>query len=195
MVIAIFKDKQQLYFTEEKNNNDLSIKLLPKIKEIIEQLNLYITDIEMIFVVNGPGSFTGIRIGLTVAKTLAWSLNIPIIPISELELLATTEAGKYVAPMIDARRDYVYAGLYTSNLDSIIKDEYILKSEFLNKIKEYIDDVTFVSYDSFSSVDCVTPKINVSKIVEKYINSEGAIVHTLLPNYLKKTEAEEKREH
>ena len=77
MTIAIFKGKKPLHILQEESNKDLSVKLLPKIKEIIEGLQLYVTDIDKIFVVNGPGSFTGIRIGLTVAKVLAWALNIP----------------------------------------------------------------------------------------------------------------------
>ena len=189
MTIAVYKGKKPLHVFQDENHNDLSIKLIPKIKEIIEGLQLYVTDIEKIFVVNGPG----FRIGLTVAKMLAWSLNIPIVPISELEFLATTNGTKYIAPMIDARREAIYAGLYTSDLRPILKDAYILREEFMDKIKEYEKEVTFVSMDSFPSLHVVFPKVNVTKIVEKYIDRVGAEVHTLVPNYLKKTEAEEKR--
>ncbi len=195
MVIAIFKGKKQLYFLEDKNEHDLSIKLLPQIKKAMEELHLYVTDIEKIFVVNGPGSFTGIRIGLTVAKTIAWALNIPLITISELELLATTKTNeKYVASIIDARRDAIYAGLYSSDLKMIIEDTYILREEFLNKIKEYEQETTFVSFDEFSSLKIEKPQLRLNKIVEKYIDEIGLPVHTIVPNYLKKTEAEEKRD-
>lgn len=193
MTIAIYKGKKPLQVFQEESCNDLSVKLIPKIKEIIEELQLYVTDIEKIFVVNGPGSFTGIRIGLTAAKILAWSLNIPIVPISELEFLATTNGTKYIAPMIDARREAVYAGLYTSDLKPILEDAYILREEFMNKIKRYEKDVTFVSMDDFASLHVIFPKVNVTKIIEKYIDRVGVEVHTLVPNYLKKTEAEEKR--
>lgn len=193
MTIAIYKGKNPLQVYQEENCNDLSVKLIPKIKEIIEGLQLYVTDIEKIFVVNGPGSFTGIRIGLTAAKILAWSLNIPIVPISELEFLATTNGTKYIAPMIDARREAVYAGLYTSDLKPILEDTYILREEFIEKIKEYEKEITFVSMDDFASLHVILPKVNVTKIIEKYIDRVGVEVHTLVPNYLKKTEAEEKR--
>ncbi len=192
MTIAIYKGKKQLYFYEEENNNDLSVKLISKVKEIMEELQLYVTDIEKIFVVNGPGSFTGIRIGLAFAKTLAWSLNIPIVPISELEFLATTGGTNYIAPMIDARRDAIYAGLYTYDLKPIIEDAYIARKTFLEKIEDYKENVTFVSMDTFPSLEVVPPKVDVTKIIEKYIDKSGVDVHTLIPNYLKKTEAEEK---
>lgn len=193
MVLSIFKGKTELAHYEEENKMDLSEKALPKLKEIMENLHLYVTDIEKIFVVNGPGSFTGVRIGLTIAKTIAWALNIPIIPVSELEFLATTKATSYIAPMIDARRGAVYAGLYTSSLEPIIEDEYILIEDFLKKIEEYEKEVTFVSFDTFSSLKVELPKTDASKIVEKYSRRPGVDVHTLIPNYLKRTEAEEKR--
>jgi tRNA threonylcarbamoyladenosine biosynthesis protein TsaB len=192
MTIAIYKGKRQLYFFEEENKNDLSIKLIPKVKEIMEALQLYVTDIEKVFVVNGPGSFTGLRIGLSFAKTLAWALNIPIVPISELEFLATTDGTPYIVPMIDARRDAIYAALYTADLKPIIEDVYIKREEFLEKVKEYREHITFVSLDDFPSLPVVRPKVNVTKIIEKYIDRVGVDVHTLIPNYLKKTEAEEK---
>ena len=191
-VISIFKGKRELYCYEEENKQDLSEKLLPRLKEMMDSLHLYVTDIEKIYVVNGPGSFTGIRIGLTVAKTIAWSLNIPIVPISELEFLATTKATKYIAPLIDARRDAIYAGLYTSSLEPVIEDSYILKEEFLKKIEEWKQEVTFVSFDTFDSIKTELPKANPTRIVEKYAAKEGISVHTLIPNYLKKTEVEEK---
>lgn len=190
-IISIFKGKKELYFYEEENKQDLSEKLLPRLKEIMEGLHLYVTDIEKIYVVNGPGSFTGIRIGLTVAKTIAWSLNIPIVPISELEFLATTKGATYIAPIIDARRNAVYAGLYTSSLQPVIEDGYYRKEEFLQKIKEF-EEVTLVSFDAFDGIEVKLPKVNPTKIVEKYASAEGDSVHTLIPNYLKKTEAEEK---
>ena len=71
--------------------------------------------------VNGPGSFTGIRVGVSIDKVIAWGFNIPIIPVSSLELLATTnQEFKYSIPIIDARRGYVYAGVYDSENNNIL---------------------------------------------------------------------------
>lgn len=195
LVISIFQGKNEIYHLEEESNNNLSVRLLPAIEEAFKSLKLEIYHLNKIFVVNGPGSFTGVRIGVTAAKTLAWALGIDIVTISEIELLASTETDKkYVAPLIDARRDAVYAGLYNEELKPLLKDRYINKEEFIEMIqrKVNIENVEFVSYDAFDGINILSPKINVQKIIEKHIMDSSIDPHTVIPNYLKKTEAEEK---
>ena len=68
--------------------HSLSEEALPSIVGLFNEQNLKATDIDKIIVVNGPGSFTGIRIGITIAKVFAWSLNIPITTISALEAMS-----------------------------------------------------------------------------------------------------------
>lgn len=191
LIIGIYKDKKQLYFENTESNNDLSRKVLPKIKDALEQVSLTINNVDEIYVVNGPGSFTGIRVGVTIAKTLAWALNIKVYTISELKLLATTNTEKkYNVPMIDARRGFVYAGMYDNNLKEIIADQYISKDELLEKIqKDYnLDDINFISYDELANVS--EPIINIEKLFSKAKFKE-LNPHSVNPNYLKKTEAEE----
>ena len=65
-----------------------SVELVPRIQELVTSLNLAMTDLQGIAVGYGPGSYTGVRIGVTVAKTLAWSLQIPVLGVSSLEALA-----------------------------------------------------------------------------------------------------------
>lgn len=197
LVISIFNIKNEIYHKTIPNNNDLSINLLPEIKEAFDSLNIPITYLEKIYVVTGPGSFTGLRIGLACAKTLAWSLNIGIVEVSELEFLATSDTDKnYIAPIMDARRNALYAGLYDKNLNSIIEDSYIDKDAFLNEVsrKVSLDEVEFVSFDEFSTLSVEIPILNPSKIVEKHFQDKIKNPHVVIPNYLKKTEAEEKRD-
>lgn len=198
MVISIFEGKNKIYHLEEACDKDLSTKILPAIKDALEAVKKDITEVKKIYVVNGPGSFTGVRIGVTVAKTLAWTLGIKIVPVSELELLATINTDKkYVASMMDARRDYVYAGLYDTRLNELIKGKHILKNEFINSLNEdlSLEEVEFVSFDEFKDIEVKKPIIETFKIIEKYYNDNGVEPHTLVPNYLKRTEAEEKREN
>jgi tRNA threonylcarbamoyladenosine biosynthesis protein TsaB len=198
LVISIFEGKNRVYSFEEECDRDLSIKILPIIKDAFEEIEKKIENLEKIFVVTGPGSFTGVRIGVTVAKTLAWTLGIKVVPISELELLATTYTDKkYIACMMDARRDYVYAGLYDTQLINLLKDQYIKREEFIAMIQKDIkkEEVEFISYDAFQDVKVKRPVIEPFKIIEKYYHSEGVEPHILVPNYLKRTEAEEKREY
>ena len=195
LIVGIYNDNMPIFMVNEQSMNDLSSRLLPTIKGCLEATNLNVDDINRIIVVNGPGSFTGVRVGVTVAKTLAWAKNIPIIPVSELELLATTKVEtNYIVPFIDARRDAFYAGMYDKKHKNIIADTYINREDLLNKIKRRtsLKDVTFVSYDKVDSIMSILPKLNIDDIVKKYSRKKSSNPHLVNPNYLKRVEAEEK---
>lgn len=188
--ISLVKDGEVLFNFHEEIKSDMSSKILSIIDFGLKKSNISIKSINKIFVVTGPGSFTGVRIGVTIAKTIAWSLNIPVIPISSLEYIATTKTNKkYLISMIDARRGNVFAGIYDSDLNIIKKDVLISKEELLEGINNF--DYELLSYDNFEHV--IKPIPNVLKIVNKHINDTGVNPHNLKPNYLKLTEAEENR--
>ena len=119
---ALIKDNETLCEIKEELGNNLSEYTLPRIEEMLNVKGIKPDEINKIIVVNGPGSFTGIRIGLTIAKTLAWAKNIPIVPISSLEAMALSSDGDYdyVVPAIDARRNYLYASIYDTKNSSFI---------------------------------------------------------------------------
>lgn len=193
VILALLKNEKVIDSIVEDNDNHLSEKFLPFIKNLIDRNNLKIDEIDKIYIVNGPGSFTGVRIGVTTAKVIAWGLKKEIVTVSELELLATTQTNKkYIIPYIDARREAVYAGMYDKNLNKLFDDTYITEDKLLNKIKRRtkIEDCEFVSYyNNFENTEI--PNINIEKIVEKHKNDVGINPHEVVPNYLKKTEAEE----
>lgn len=192
VIIAILKDKQVIYSKIIENKNDLSEKLLPIIKDGIESINLNIHDVKKIFVANGPGSFTGIRIGVTVAKVLAWTMNIDIVPVSSLEVLATTNTEKkYLCPIIDARRGYVYTGLYDNELNVIIENKYTKLEDFISNLKYNKEDILFISYDNLLE-QIVKPSYDINKLINKHFEDLSLNPHEVNPIYLKLTEAEEK---
>lgn len=190
VVVALLKNKKLMDMIIDENDNHLSEKFLPTIEKIVEKNQLQINDVDTIYIVNGPGSFTGVRVGVTTAKVMAWGLKKRIIPISELALLATTKTDKkYIVPYIDARRDAVYAGIYDNDLNSIMEDTYISVTDLMNKI-DNVENVEFVSYyDNIEST--IQPDIDIERIVQKYCNEKGMDPHQVVPNYLKRTEAEE----
>ena len=161
------------------------------IDDVLKNANINPNEVNNIMVVNGPGSFTGVRVGVTVAKTLAWSKNIKVYPISELQLLSTSSEKKYIVPLIDARRGFVYAGIYNKNLKCLLSDQYIALNDLYKLIEKNYDlkDVEYVSYDKFEYV--LEPKINLKKLFQKGKFKE-VLPHDLVPCYLKNTEAEEK---
>ena len=188
LTVSIINSEEVIYKYQETILSDMSSKLLPIIDNGLKEHNLKLENIDKIFVVNGPGSFTGIRVGVTVAKTIAWALKKDIIPLSSLELIATTNTSKkYIVPMIDARRNNVFAGIYDNNLNCIKEDKLISLDELSNLGEDY----EFVSYDNIDGV--IKPNIDILKIINKHINDEGINPHNLNPNYLKLTEAEENK--
>lgn len=190
VIVALLNGVKLIDSIIEENDNHLSEKFLPMIERIIAKNQLQIDNIDAIYVINGPGSFTGVRVGVTTAKVMAWGLKKRIIPISELALLATTLTNKkYIVPYIDARRNAVYAGIYDKNLNSVMADAYISIDNLMKKI-DHIEDVEFVSY--YNNIEhTIEPNIDIEKIVQKHYNDEGINPHQVVPNYLKRTEAEE----
>jgi len=182
LVVAIIIDGRITYMFNEECHIDTSSKIMPVIDEAFRVSNIKPSMIDKIFAINGPGSFTGIRVGLTFCKVMAYCLNIPIVTLSSLEVMASGFDSD-VTSLIDARRGYVYAGSYDKDLNILHGDEYVLFDELDTR-------GLLVSYDNLSTAK---PKLDLIKIINKHKDDEGILVHNANPNYLKLTEAEEKR--
>lgn len=189
---GIVCDGKLISEVQENLQLDLSKLALPKIAEMFSENNLKPNDIDKIIVVNGPGSFTGIRVGLTIAKVYAWSLNIPIIPITSLEAMACScEEDRMLVPIIDARRGYVYGAIYKDD-EEILKPQHIK----LETLMEYLKDnnYVFITKDDITlDGDKCSYKPNILKIVNKFCQKKALNPHGVNPEYLKLTEAEESR--
>jgi tRNA threonylcarbamoyl adenosine modification protein YeaZ len=193
LTVAVIDEKSEVVKTFYSNEvkNELSIKVFEIIDKCINEASITAEDIDKIYVSNGPGSFTGIRIGVTIAKTFAWAKNKKIIPVSSLEILATTPVeDEVIVPMIDARRDCVYAGIYDNQLNIILEDSYI-SLESLKRELPKDKNITFITDDN---IDYFNNKknsnIDVIKIVKKHRDDDSINPHLVNPRYLKMTEAE-----
>ena len=189
---SIVENDRVLSEIKEEFGQSLSEVALPRIVSMFEENNLSPKDIDKIIVVNGPGSFTGIRIGITIAKIYAWSLNIPITTIYSLEAMAISSPNNtYHVPIINARRGYVYAAIYDKDYKEVLKPSHILLTDLQEKL-EYIDDYEFISNDEFDlEVNSYSP--NFEKIVNYFKDKENINPHAVNPEYLKLTEAEESK--
>lgn len=187
--VAIVKDNVVLDSFYTKLNNDLSKITLSVIDDMLNRLSISKKDIERIVCVNGPGSFTGLRIGVTIAKVWAYSLNIDIVGVSSLYVLATGVEGNYIVPIIDARRGYVYAGIYDKNYNVVMEDCYISLEELSNRVSE-LDSVIYVSSNGFNGSIEYVP--NVEKVFKYLDRNNVSDSFSFVPNYLKRVEAEEK---
>lgn len=179
LIISIIENMEMIYYYDEKSDTTLSKKANSVLAQAFEEAGLTIQDIDKIFIVNGPGSFTGIRVGVTMAKTIGYCLNIPLIPISELELLATTNIKGNRMPIIDARRGYVFGAVYDENLNMIVPEQHILLEELKKKV------------DNYTIIDKNNEKIDLLAVIRKHEMDKPIDAHLLNPNYLKRTEAEE----
>ncbi len=166
------------------------------IEEIYKKTSLKPDDIDKIFIVNGPGSWTGIRIGVTLAKVYAWALQKEIIPVSSLKAYALSYSGyDYYLSVIDARRGYVYAGIYDHKYEEILLEQYISVDSLNQKISSLNGTIlTIGNIDVNLECKSIEPDLDILKIVKHYDKKEAVNPHLLKPNYLKRTEAEEKKE-
>ncbi|MBR6949720.1 MAG: tRNA (adenosine(37)-N6)-threonylcarbamoyltransferase complex dimerization subunit type 1 TsaB [Bacilli bacterium] len=191
---AIVTDNSITAEIKKDYGQKLSEKALPEIVSMFESNSLSAKDIDKIIVVSGPGSFTGIRIGITIAKVYAWSLKIPITAISSIEaMMISSEANTYKVPMLDARRKYVYTGIYDKDNNVIHEPSYMKLEDINNELKE-LDNFTIISNDKivgFDNIEKYDP--NILKIVQTYKDRKNINPHAINPEYLKLTEAEESK--
>lgn len=193
LIVSVINEEKNMVktFYNDELKADLSVRIFEIIQKCIDDAEILPTDIDKIYIVTGPGSFTGVRIGVTIAKTFAWAKNKKIIPISSLQTLASTKfETPYVVTMIDARRDCVYSGIYDRNLNSVLADSYISLESLKNNLPK--DGLcTFVTDDNINFFDnTIKSNIDVLKIVNKHKNDTSINPHEINPRYLKMTEAE-----
>ena len=154
-VIALEQDNP---YNEPDKGFSHAEKLQGYITHVLAQGNISKSDLDAIAVSKGPGSYTGLRIGVSTAKGLCYALDIPLIAISTLSSLARQVTGSLVVPMLDARRMEVYSAVFSSEMEQIreIKAQIITQDSF----KTYLDmgQVTFIGdgVEKFEAV-CTHP--------------------------------------
>jgi tRNA threonylcarbamoyladenosine biosynthesis protein TsaB len=194
-------DELQVLNTVPLVGGTFSAQLVPQISELMSRNGLAKHDIDAFAVVAGPGSFTGLRIGLAVVKGLAEVLNKPVAAISLLELCAVTSGaqGKVMAAL-DAGRGDVYVGEYelppTSGNSA---REYILsKAEFLSRVKDWqvvTPDPVLADVARSASLQVVlSPSTTIAEVVRlgwrKIQSGETVPGDQLEANYIRRTDAE-----
>jgi tRNA threonylcarbamoyladenosine biosynthesis protein TsaB len=138
--VALSINGKTVAHKEETAQNIHAAKLTLFIKDVMEQAQLTFNDLDAIAVSKGPGSYTGLRIGVSTAKGLCFALDKPLIAINTLEMMAAgflqDQPGfkGLICPMIDARRMEVFTGVYASDL-----------SEIEPTNAKIIDDTSFVA--------------------------------------------------
>lgn len=185
--IVITDNEKVLIKHTELNDNKLSERIFNIIEKVFIDADINVAEIKKIFVANGPGSFTGIRVGLTIAKTFAWAKKVPLIPVSTLELMVSGAEASLNMAVINDRNGYVYAGVYDNNLNCLLEDDYGLLDYFFKKTDPLTE---YYSYEKFIGLNIKEPVLDFLKIINKHKGDRLFEVHLIAPNYIKKTEAE-----
>lgn len=186
--------------------------LMPAIDSLLQESGVPIEVIDRFAVAQGPGSYTGIRIGVTTAKTFAWTLHKPLVGISSLKLLASnvTQTTKLLIPLLDARRNNVFTGAYQwlegseMQLLNVLKDRHISLTQLLAEVKALKQPAVFVGeVDQFKDqifatlgqqAEFTTAFNNLphsGNLASLALNTKPVTdIDSFTPNYLRKTEAE-----
>jgi tRNA threonylcarbamoyladenosine biosynthesis protein TsaB len=200
--VSISKNDNPIYSLINNNQKEHASFLEPAIKQMLQQCGISIHKLNAVSVTNGPGSYTGLRVGMASAKGLCYAQKVPLITISTLEVLAlsvienTAQPQLYLyCPMIDARRMEVFTAIYDSELKEVMPPQAVIlePSSFndLIKTKPIIfsgsGSKNFLNMaDHLLSNDSLVSDSSLAKLsAKKYHLKQFAELSSTQPAYLK----------
>ena len=206
---AVLEDGVLLSLYTANIKNTHSETLLPMVKSVLDTLKLTVDDIDAFAVSEGPGSFTGVRIGVATVKGLAFGREKKCVGVSTIEALAKNMEGfdGVVCPIMNARRGQVYTGAFLKG-KRILEDQCMLLCDLIPFLEKYGAPIYFVG-DGYSLIEGMDNKLfmhtpemlryqnaySVGKIAyEKILNGEFVTDSELRVEYLRKAQAERERE-
>ena len=194
--VSLIKDNKIIFDKELHTKNDHSSYLVPTIDEAFKSNNIDFKELDEIIVGNGPGSFTGTRISIAVAKTYAFSFNIPVYMISSLEeLIYDNDGYDFYVPIIEEKKDNLYFSIFDKDKKRVMDDTYSGTEYMYKKLEELDGKILLISlsnkeYEKYDTLKASINALNIMKNID--VNNEKVNPHLLKPNYIKKIEAEEK---
>ncbi len=214
--VAVLEDGRTLASYSIDNGLTQSELILPMAEDILRSLKLSFSDVELLATSVGPGSFTGVRIGVSLVKGLAFGRNIPCAAVSTIEALAENLRGLdgIILPVMDARRNQVYSATFISECGAITRltdDRAVGLSELAEELLAYKDKPIYLVGDGYCVAKkalsaseirlCDTPEIlrneNAASVglVGIRMHSEGRTVseRDISPVYLRLPQAERER--
>lgn len=212
MAVALAEEGNVVAVKKINIKRNHSIQLMPAVESLVKEVGWQPKDLDRIAVANGPGSYTGVRIAVTTAKTLAWALQCELVTYSSLEAMVlghSFSSDKLLCPLFDARRDNLYTGLYqitdTGKVVSVKEDRHVSLTEWLIQLVELNQPIEFIGEDvghfynqikeqigdrvRYNSENDHLPKVESMAI--NAVTQTPVSIHEVTPDYLKMTEAEE----
>lgn len=205
-VLENYECKEEIIVDDARNHSE---KIMPVIEEALNKTNLNLTDIDLIVCDKGPGSFTGIRIGVGTVLAFQDSLNIPCIGVSSLEALAyNVKNNGIICSLIDAKNQNVYFGLFEKNdyYKQLEDFSFLSIDEVILKLKKY-DNITFVGDGTLIYKELLKNNFNNCNFCNKNVLSSYSLAlagldkynsnikNNIMPLYLRKSQAERATEN
>ena len=197
--LAILENEETLGQVTLNIKKNHSITLMPAIDFLMNSLDMKPADLDRIAVAQGPGSYTGLRIAVATAKTLAHTLKIELVGVSSLLALVPEQVEGLVIPIMDARRNNVYAGFYQSG-QAVRSEAHLPLAEVLEMAGATNQPVTFVGETvAFAEqIEATLPQAVIQPTLPEAaavgrlsLDLPAQSIHDFVPNYLKRVEAEE----
>lgn len=208
MSVAVTVDGVLLAETTLNKKRTHSTQLLPTIDQLVRLSGLTPDDLDRIVVADGPGSYTGLRIGVTTGKTLASTLNRELAGISSLAVLAANvrDTTALIVPVMDARRRNVFSGIYQwqdGNLINVVLDKHVGLDQLAAEVSALGQDAVFVGTttamretlrtalpDTAQFADDLSGLPRAARLAELGALATPVDVDQFVPRYLRLTEAE-----
>lgn len=205
--VASALDRQVLAQVGETNLKSHSIKLLPAIDQVVKTAGWQPQDLDRIVVAQGPGSFTGLRIAVTTAKMLAWTLKKDLVGISGLQVLAqnVSDFPGVIVALMDARNLNVFAGVYqkqSGKLQALVQESHMCLTDLLSNLKTFKQPIMIVGQLTSEMVALINEQLPQAQIKNDGFPQAQSLVDlgltqspisdldNFVPNYLRQTQAE-----
>ncbi|WP_179395918.1 tRNA (adenosine(37)-N6)-threonylcarbamoyltransferase complex dimerization subunit type 1 TsaB [Lacticaseibacillus absianus] len=209
MSVAVTVDGQLMAETLLNHKKTHSEQLLPTIKRLLAASDLTPAALDRIVVADGPGSYTGIRIAVTTAKTLAYTLDRELVGVSSLAVLAAnvTRTKALIVPLMDARRGNVFTGVYQwvdGQLTDVVADRHLALAQLLDEVRLLNQPAFFIGADVAKMRGQITDALggaarfgepvddlpHASRLAALGAKLPPVSPITFVPRYLRLTEAE-----
>lgn len=187
IVIAVNGEKSRINYLKGCNTKH-SVTLMPYVEQALNECDLKLCDLDFLAVVTGPGSFTGIRIGVSTVKALAFALNKPVLALTSFDLLAYSDnAPSKCVCLIDANHNNYYVARYQNKVLSQAP-AFLSQDKILSELGDYEIAVNApIGWHNATVCDIVK---GLKNACETLYNNAGDL-ENVVPLYVKKSEAEE----
>ena len=211
--VALMEDESLIAQYSQCSGLTHSRTLLPMVEDMLKNTEKKIADVDLIAVAHGPGSFTGIRIGVSTVKGLAWASDKKCVGVSTLEAMAWhgVSAGGLICPVMDARRSQVYNALFETDGDGrpvrLTEDRAVSRAGLAGELKDYecapllVGDGAKLTYDYLTNegIACRMAPANLLYqsawgVGMAALGKEAGGADDLLPVYLRLSQAERERQ-